>query len=433
MLEQFKFLEKTENKVVLFRLILFFSIFVGVGMIIPIFMPISSITNYSDIRTAAGLGTMIALISLFLIYIFQSFKKSTNLLIPISTIANALISIWFIRLFGPINGTLFFFYLLVVMEAAFTLNESVIFIVGLIGIMSSLVDFVINEPVFDVKSSLLMFLRVVVIVLVSLYSTSLAKKTLKEQQQTNLLRDNYEKLKKDKEELQELDRQKVQFLNIAAHELNTPLSVIEGYLSMIVEEKNGTVDEATEKKLELVYQSSRKLAGIVKDLVDVFKIDSKKVVLEKENFDLPLFLKERIKKAHYKLSGRKIYLRFSSDIKGPVTVLADQNKLKDVVDHLIDNAIKFTETGGVEVILSEKEKIGYKVEIVDTGIGISEEKVNNLFTKFYQVEDAESPNRVPGTGLGLYIAKAYIELHGGQIGVETSPNLGSHFWFTLPK
>ena len=431
MIEQFKFLNKIENKVIAFRVILFFLIFLVVGFIVPRFVAVSSINDYTGIRMAAGFGTMVSLVAFLLLYVFSVYRAKTDLVIGISTIIQALVVIWFIRIFGPINGSLFFFFLLVVMESAFTLNESVIFIVGLIGIISSLSDYVILGGTFDVNSILMLFLRIVVLVAVALYSTALAKRIREDQLKGEKLRESFNQLKLDKEKLIELDMQQTQFLNISAHELNTPLSAIEGYLSMIVDEKDGQVDEVTGKRLKLVYQSSRRLARIVKEMVDVFKVDSARISLDKSEFDLAATIEEVIKHAEPKINEKNIYIRFTRQFEGHTPIFADQLRVKEILEQLVDNAVKFTDTGGVEVILGREDET-YKVEVIDTGIGISVERQKNLFSKFYQIESAESPNRAPGTGLGLYLAKAYVQMHGGKIGLESNPNLGSRFWVNLP-
>jgi len=265
------------------------------------------------------------------------------------------------------------------------------------------------------------------------------------------------------EKLKELDKLKDEFISIASHELNTPLAAIQGYLSMIIDEKLVKVDKQAEEWLKHVYESAKRLAALVKDLLDVSRIEQGRMQLEKKEIDIGYEIEAVMAEFQSMAKEKGLELVFegfltpSGDFSTPSLkglrskngkkcpkVLADPMRIREVLANLISNAIKYTKKGKVTISCrlspspqsspqrGEGRVRGFVVvTVADTGIGMSQEQMEHLFTKFYRVETYET-KQTPGTGLGLYIVKNIVELHGGKIWVESELGKGSKFCFTLP-
>lgn len=239
-------------------------------------------------------------------------------------------------------------------------------------------------------------------------------------------------LEKDKEELQELDKQKDEFLKMAQHELNTPIGIIEGKLSMIIDENMGGFTEKQKQYLKPVFEDSKRLAKLTKALVEVSELDQKAVVFQKDSFNLKELILESIEKIKTKFEkkGLKIELHLSEKIP---QVLADKEKTAKILDILLDNSFKFANKGKI-TIRTEQDNNLIKTTVQDEGIGIKKEEQEYIFKKFFQANrfDEKIPQEQQGTGLSLYIAKKLVEYQSGQMTFESNPGQGSKFSFSLP-
>lgn len=233
----------------------------------------------------------------------------------------------------------------------------------------------------------------------------------------------------EKSRLFEEDQLKSEFVSIASHELLTPTAAMEGYLSMILEEGMGKVDKQARGYLDTVYKESKRLASLVKDLLNVSRIERGKIVVHPAPLDLHESITQVLASLKFRAEERKIALKFE-EAKLP-KVMADGEKLTEVLVNLIGNAIKYTPEGGQAVISTETRNGQVLVHIKDNGIGMKPEDIQHLFTKFFRASNSDQTNQ-GGTGLGLYITKNIIELMGGTIGVESEVNKGSTFTFSLP-
>lgn len=223
------------------------------------------------------------------------------------------------------------------------------------------------------------------------------------------------------EKLKELDKMKDEFISIASHELNTPLAAIQGYLSMIVDEKLAKVDKQAEEWLRHTYDSAKRLAALVRDLLDVSRIEQGRMKLEKKELDICLEIEAVMAEFQSMAKEKGLELVFEGvsprKKKGICPkVLADSMRIREVLANLISNAIKYTKKGKVVISVNLQPTTNNKqqeviVTVADTGIGMSQEQMEHLFTKFYRVESYET-KQTPGTGLGLYIVKNIVELHG---------------------
>jgi signal transduction histidine kinase len=234
-------------------------------------------------------------------------------------------------------------------------------------------------------------------------------------------------------QLQNKDKMQREFINIAAHELRTPIQPILGLTEIV---KNKTKDSEQKDLLATVIKNANRLKKLSEDILDVTKIESNSLDLNKGRFDLVKLLFDIIKELQNNtFNNKKINFEFNFTKFESIIVYADKNRVSQVVSNLISNSIKFIQNDGVISIGADKiqkakddgngSKIAV-VEVKDTGIGIDKEIIAKLFTKF-------TTKSFQGTGLGLYISKNIIEAHGGRIWAENNKEgNGSTFSFYLP-
>ena len=227
--------------------------------------------------------------------------------------------------------------------------------------------------------------------------------------------------------LLELDNAKSDFLNIVSHELKTPLTAISAYLEIINDSGQNLTSEQLES-IHAIQRNGNQLKIMISNILEVSRIESGKFEITPVEVDLRKKVEQIVNNLKILAENKKIYL--TATVKNGEIVSIDEGKFEEILNNLIGNAIKFTEKGGinVEAIRDEKE---IRINIIDTGIGIPQEKINKLFHNFYQV-DASLGRRYGGTGLGLAISKKLVELQGGTISASSDLGKGSTFTFTLP-
>jgi signal transduction histidine kinase/HAMP domain-containing protein len=239
----------------------------------------------------------------------------------------------------------------------------------------------------------------------------------------------YERLVETAEELRELDRLKMQFLANMSHELRTPLNSIIGFSRVILKGIDGPLTELQETDLNSIYNSGQHLLGLINDVLDMSKIEAGKMDLNFEQVLLPNVLGSVMSSAKALVKDKPIELKSVIPDDLPA-VRADVQRLRQVLLNLLSNAAKFTEQGKITV--GAEASGGFAtVSVSDTGIGIAPEAQQRIFLAFQQV-DGSTTRRAEGTGLGLAISRSFVELHGGQIWVESTLGQGSTFYFTLP-
>ena len=231
--------------------------------------------------------------------------------------------------------------------------------------------------------------------------------------------------------LKELDKMKSEFIAMVAHELRAPIASVEQQLSVIL---NGMAGEVTAKQERLLSRAKERTNGLltlIKDLLDLSKIEAGKMVQYKE----PLLLQEVIQKVvdlmRAEAEAKKIDLQFSAPSEIPL-INADRNSMDGIFTNLISNAIKYTPEGGKIWITLNEEGGFVKAAVSDTGIGIKKEDLPRIFDKFYRVKTMET-RQIVGTGLGLSIVKSIVEAHLGSISVESEEGGGTIFSVLLPK
>ena len=248
------------------------------------------------------------------------------------------------------------------------------------------------------------------------------------------------KLKDANEELKNNDRLKDEFINVAAHELRSPIQPILG-LSEFLRSNKGRENnnssnsaamslEKEEELLDVIVRNSKRLRQLAEDILDVAKIEGGSLFLKKEKFNLKEMITEILSEYEQKIKNIKnIKLSYYSQGNDSITIEADRSRLCQVIYNLLSNAVKFTNDGSITVIAEKKDKDDNFIllSIRDTGTGIDSEMLPKLFTKF------ATKSQTGGTGLGLFISKSIIERHGGKMWAENnSDGKGATFAFSLP-
>jgi signal transduction histidine kinase len=230
------------------------------------------------------------------------------------------------------------------------------------------------------------------------------------------------------EQLGELDRLKSDFIAIASHELRTPLSLILLYAAMLREQVAEEVEAG--QQLDAVLRASMRLKHIIETMLNLRYLETGEIDLVPTQFDMRAAVQEAC--GDYEAIAETGGLALKADLPdAEVSIWADREKIRVVLDNLISNAVKFTPPGGwVQVTLAHGDE-EVEVAVVDTGVGIPPEALERIFDRFYQVED-HMTRRHGGMGLGLSIVKGLVELHGGRVEAESVPDRGSRFVVVLP-
>ena len=239
----------------------------------------------------------------------------------------------------------------------------------------------------------------------------------------------FKKTKNDIEYLQRLQKIRSQFLANVSHELRTPIFAIQGFIETLL---NGAIDD---KKVNMQFlqkanQHTINLSNLLNDLIDISMIESGEMRMNYRYFNINEFLNSLTTELKPLADSKQLEL-FFQPVDNELLLFGDKDKLRQVMINLIQNAIKYTEKGKVEILIEEENKFA-KIIVKDTGIGIPETDLDRIFERFYRVDKARSRS-VGGTGLGLAIVKHIIEAHGSKITVTSELNKGSEFSFRLKK
>ncbi|MBC7188698.1 PAS domain-containing sensor histidine kinase [Candidatus Aerophobetes bacterium] len=226
-------------------------------------------------------------------------------------------------------------------------------------------------------------------------------------------------------QMKNIEKIKREFIASASHELRTPLAAIKGFIETLEEELNGKNRTYT----NIIKRHTDRLINIVEDLLILSEIEEKQHRLKKEKVNVVKIIKDVLYVFQTKIRKKNLFLKFEVEENLP-PVNADPAALEQMFINLIDNAIKYTDKGGIFIFIGKKENL-LRVEVEDTGIGIAKEHLPRIFERFYVVDKSRS-RRMGGTGLGLSIVKHIVLLHGGDINVESTPGVGTKFTINLP-
>jgi signal transduction histidine kinase len=230
--------------------------------------------------------------------------------------------------------------------------------------------------------------------------------------------------------LQELDQLKSAFVSTVSHELRTPMTSIKGYVENMLEGITGPLTEKQATYLGRIKYNMERLTRMINDLLDLSRIDAKRVALQMSSLSVPELLVEVVENLEQLAREKGVALRVHHHRPLP-PVEGDKDKLNQVLTNLIHNAIKFTPVGGEVTVSSDLTETGMvEISVADSGCGIPPHQIQHVFEKFYHADSAPPESR--GAGLGLAIVKSLLELHGGEIGVESTLGSGSRFRVTLP-
>jgi two-component system phosphate regulon sensor histidine kinase PhoR len=230
-------------------------------------------------------------------------------------------------------------------------------------------------------------------------------------------------------EVKKLEAIRSDFVANVSHELRTPLTSIKGFVETLLD---GALDdeEHAASFLNIVRDHAIRLENLIDDLLSLAHLESKEIALDKIEFDLKGRVEEIVLGFTSQLKRKGIAVK--NELPSGLRISADKDRIDQVVTNLVDNAIKFNRDKGSIKISAQVFDGETKVIIEDTGVGIREKDMPRIFERFYRVDKARS-RQLGGTGLGLSIVKHIVELHGGEVGLESTEGLGSKFWFTLPQ
>jgi len=234
-----------------------------------------------------------------------------------------------------------------------------------------------------------------------------------------------------REEIEKIDRAKSEFISITSHQLRTPLTAVKGYISMILEGTYGQLAEKQAKPLENVYQSNERLIRLVNDLLNLSRLDAGKIEFSPELTSLEEMVSGVVEELIINAEKKGLYMKMEKPTRPLPKIMVDKDKLRQVILNIVDNAIKYTKDGGITLKLKRVDD-SEEIKIIDTGEGMTEKELKSLFQMFSRAT-AGTQLHAEGAGLGLYVARQFIEMHKGKIWAESKgKGRGSTFTIQLP-
>lgn len=358
------------------------------------------------------------------LFVFLSVFFSGNFIASIYETNNFL---WILSQYGLFGVVVFMGFLayLIVKYQAFNIK-----LIGAQALVFALI-ILIGSQFFFIQNPTNILLNGITLSLVIGFGYMLIKSVKIDIQRKEELQYMSDQLASKNDQLRKLDNAKSEFISIASHQLRTPLTAIKGFLSLMLEGSYGKLEPKHQEVLNKVYISAERLIALVEDLLNISRIESGRMEYKFDKWDLPKICSEIVDTFVLRAKERGFYLDYKLPEKDFPEVTTDGTKLREVVSNLIDNALKYTQRGGVSVRLSHEGTV-VKIIVTDTGIGIPQTELPYLFSKFSRGKDTNRLN-TGGTGLGLYVGKSIIEALGGKIWAESEgAGKGSRFIIELP-
>lgn len=229
----------------------------------------------------------------------------------------------------------------------------------------------------------------------------------------------------------EASRLKSQFLATMSHELRTPMNAIIGFSQLLLRPKCGELTHKQEDMIQRIFNNGKHLLMLLNEVLDFSKLEAGRLDLKPEIFDLSKLVNATVQEMRSLAEEKNLSLLIQIELQNLV-VFNDPTRIRQILTNLLSNAIKFTESGGIAVELKELPENQVEIAVCDTGIGIAPADLENIFEAFRQV-DQSTTRKYPGTGLGLPIIKALVQMMGGNITVESQLSQGSVFRIQLPR
>lgn len=230
--------------------------------------------------------------------------------------------------------------------------------------------------------------------------------------------------------IKEVDAMKDEFISMASHELRTPVTVIRGYIEMLINDSEKISKEESKEYLSIINVSTERLANLIEDLLNVSRIEQGRLKMDMKEMDIWPMVEETVKEMKIQAESKGLALTCAIDDKAKAVINADKDRLKQVLINIIGNSIKYTPSGSVEIKAMNRDK-NLVLVIKDTGIGMTAKEREHLFEKFYRVKNQKTEDIV-GTGLGLWITKQIIELMKGTIMIDSMENVGTQVTLEFP-
>lgn len=296
----------------------------------------------------------------------------------------------------------------------------------------SLVILVASQFLF-VRTQAAILLTSVTLVLVSMAGYFMVRSVKKEVKQREEIENLAKSLERANKRLKVLDKMKSEFVSIASHQLRSPLTSIRGYASMLLEGSFGNLSTKAKEAVERIADSSKFMATSVEDYLNVSRIQAGNMKYELSDFNLRDEAEVVVDNIRQQAIKKGLLLTFKSDLEFKGVVNADIGKSRQILQNIINNALKYTPHGSINVVVrDQKRPKRIMIDVIDTGIGMKKETIENMFDKFERADNANSVN-VSGTGLGLYIARKMArDMEGDVYASSEGEGKGSTFTFELP-
>ena len=440
--KKFVFPADTHDLVMVFRTTIESLIFILFFFFAPKILWLRQFPQLNGLKIGVAASLTFSIVFLLVIFYRKRKNRPVANIINFEAVGDAVLIIWLIFIFGGMNGPFFFFFFLSLMETAFTLNLRAIIIVAVMGVISLAGDYayMVFKGNLDlgVSSLIFVFFRLVAIALISYYSYSFAKNIEQEKKAKDEVKKLADTLQEQKgkldiayAELQKVDKAKSEFVSMASHQLRTPLSAIKGYASMLFEGSYGKLEPKQEEKLKNILTSNERLIGLVNDLLDISKMDLGKMELNTSVFQMEELVDDCCQDIMPLAEEKGLTFVWKKPAIPLPKIEADELKVKEVVSNLLDNSVQYTKTGEIIVKLENIDS-RLRLSVKDTGEGITKEDAEKLFQTFGR-GSAGINTFVEGTGLGLMVAKRFVDLHKGKLWVESEgAGKGSTFYLELP-
>jgi len=304
------------------------------------------------------------------------------------------------------------------------------FVVSLISIWSTIISFSLSGN--NILSQNLLLLQSFIGITAITFMTMAAVVAEREQTQKHQqhLIQKTKMLTKQQSRLLALNQAKDEFVSLASHQLRTPATGVKQYVGMLLENYAGKLTKTQRDMLQYAYDCNERQIQVINDLLHVAQVDAGTVVLKKVKIDVVVLISEVLDGQASVFATNKQSVRFTHDDDSFI-VPVDKDRVRMVLENIIDNACKYSTAGKKIEVLLTKNTQNLTIAIKDNGIGITEDSIDRLFKKFSRIDNPLSI-AAEGTGLGLYWAKKIIDLHNGSISVESVPNQGSTFSIALP-